>query len=105
MRRMIEGDEKEKGCGSRGDDSWWWSWSWRYKRAFHTTSFTFDRLLILLLAYLLHSFTHHHHHHHHQCGLLTAIAVILIPVPTYLGQSMDKKLGKTVRVASGSGLE
>mmetsp|Transcript_24792 Transcript_24792/g.50931 ORF Transcript_24792/g.50931 Transcript_24792/m.50931 type:complete len:379 (-) Transcript_24792:159-1295(-) len=36
------------------------------------------------------------------CGLLTAIAIILIPVPTYLGQSMDKKLGKTVRAAAGS---
>lgn len=35
-------------------------------------------------------------------SLLTSIAIILIPVPTYLSQSMDKKLGKNVRQASGS---
>jgi hypothetical protein len=32
---------------------------------------------------------------------LTAFAIVLIPVPTYLGQSMDKKLGKNARAAAG----
>lgn len=35
-------------------------------------------------------------------SLITALAVVLIPVPTYLGQSMDKKLGKTARAAGGA---
>jgi predicted MFS family arabinose efflux permease len=35
-------------------------------------------------------------------SLLTALAIILIPVPTYLGESMDRKLGKTTRASGGA---
>lgn len=34
-------------------------------------------------------------------SLLTAVAIVVIPVPTYLGQSMDKKLGKNARATTG----
>ena len=34
-------------------------------------------------------------------SLCTAIAIIIIPVPTYLAQSMDKKLGKSARSGAG----